>query len=193
MLWVFPFCLPKILGFCNSKASRNFSAFTSSTFCLHILKFCAAKLVFKKSFCILNYLCCTGGTLWHLQNFLQYIILEFTLSIILLCFPSPCIPGIVSTGLIFPFTHMCIEYFQHIHPLTPFFISSSLLLVSLDRTCFASLFSDFIKKKKSHFCLFKGGSLWHFHVYMYYNPNWFISSSFLFSTLVPFLWWFCQV
>jgi hypothetical protein len=31
--------------------------------------------------------------------------------------------------------------------------------------------------------------LWYFHVYMYYNPNWFISI-FLHSTLVPFLWWF---
>jgi hypothetical protein len=27
--------------------------------------------------------------------------------------------------------------------------------------------------------------LWHFHVYMYYNLNWFISSIFLHSTLVP--------
>jgi hypothetical protein len=32
-------------------------------------------------------------------------------------------------------------------------------------------------------------SMWHFHVYIYYNPNWFISV-FLFSNLVPFLWWF---
>jgi hypothetical protein len=29
--------------------------------------------------------------------------------------------------------------------------------------------------------------LWHFRVYMYYNLNWFISSIFLLSTLVPFL------
>jgi hypothetical protein len=27
-------------------------------------------------------------------------------------------------------------------------------------------------------------SLWYFHVYMYYNPNWFIPSIFLLSTLV---------
>jgi hypothetical protein len=33
-------------------------------------------------------------------------------------------------------------------------------------------------------------SLWHFHVYMYYNSIWFISSIFLLSTLVPFLWLF---
>jgi hypothetical protein len=47
--------------------------------------------------------------------------------------------------------------------------------------------------KKWHFCLFnikiakQGVSLWHFHVYMYYNPSWFISPIFLHSTLVPFL------
>jgi hypothetical protein len=50
------------------------------------------------------------------------------------------------------------------------------------------------KRKKWHFCLFKikiatqGVSLWQFHVYMYYNPSWFISCIFLHSTLVPFLW-----
>jgi hypothetical protein len=26
--------------------------------------------------------------------------------------------------------------------------------------------------------------------HMYYNPNWFISSNFLHSILVPFSWWF---
>jgi hypothetical protein len=48
------------------------------------------------------------------------------------------------------------------------------------------------KEKKWHFCLLEikvatlGVSLWYFHVYMYYNPNWFIScfSSFY---LGPFL------
>jgi hypothetical protein len=45
-----------------------------------------------------------------------------------------------------------------------------------------------LQQKKWHFCLFRiavqGVSLWHFHVYMYYNPNWPISSVFLLSTLV---------
>jgi hypothetical protein len=49
----------------------------------------------------------------------------------------------------------------------------------------ALLFSDFARerKKKWHFCLFKiaikGVSLWHFHVYLSYSPNWVISSNFL--------------
>jgi hypothetical protein len=33
-------------------------------------------------------------------------------------------------------------------------------------------------------------SMWHFHVNMYYNLNWFTPCIFLLSTLVPFLWWF---
>jgi hypothetical protein len=33
-------------------------------------------------------------------------------------------------------------------------------------------------------------SLWHFHVHMHQNPNCFIPSVFLLSTLFPFLWWF---
>jgi hypothetical protein len=32
-----------------------------------------------------------------------------------------------------------------------------------------------------------GVSLWHFHMHTYNNPNWFILSNFLHSTLVPFL------
>jgi hypothetical protein len=34
----------------------------------------------------------------------------------------------------------------------------------------------------------QGVSWWHFHLYMYYKPNW-ITSLFLLSTLVNFLWW----
>jgi hypothetical protein len=50
------------------------------------------------------------------------------------------------------------------------------------------------RRNKWYFWFFKiatqGVSLWHFHVYMYYSTIWFISSIFLLSTLVPFLWWF---
>jgi hypothetical protein len=60
-----------------------------------------------------------------------------------------------------------------------------------DRTHSTILFSNFVKRKiKWHFCLFKIATqrvaLWHFHVYMYYNLNWFISSSFLLSILNEF-------
>jgi hypothetical protein len=33
----------------------------------------------------------------------------------------------------------------------------------------------------------QGVSLWHSHVCMYCNLNWFISSTFLLSTWIPFL------
>jgi hypothetical protein len=60
----------------------------------------------------------------------------------------------------------------------------------LSRTCSAFLFSSFVKEKKKTFLfVYKSytGS-WEF-----YNPNWFISSIFLLSTLVSILWWVQQV
>jgi hypothetical protein len=87
---------------------------------------------------------------------------------------------------------MCTQYLHRIHPPTPFpYIHPHFPLVPThtDRTCSALMFS----KKKKMTLLFmtaiQGVSLWHFHVYMYYNPIWFISI-FLLFTLVPFLWWF---
>jgi hypothetical protein len=50
----------------------------------------------------------------------------------------------------------------------------------------------FCLKKKDIFFLFKIATqevyLWHFCIYLYYTLNWFMSSLFLHSMLVPFLW-----
>jgi hypothetical protein len=104
-------------------------------------------------------------------------------------------------GLIFPLTYMCTQHLYHIHPPTPF--PYLLPLPTVTNPCpRQDLFYPPVlwfckrKKKKRHFCLFKiaqGVSLWHVHVCMHYNPNWFISSVFLLSTLVHFLCWFQQV
>jgi hypothetical protein len=89
---------------------------------------------------------------------------------------------------------MCTEYLQHIHSLPPFPHILTLSLVPTpppNRTYLAFLSSVYVKRKLA-FCLFKIAmqevSMWHFHVYMYYNPNCFIPSVFLLSTLIPFLW-----
>jgi hypothetical protein len=50
--------------------------------------------------------------------------------------PTP-IPGIVSKGIIFPFTYIYTQYLYHIHPLTPFphFSPFSVVPTPQDKTC----------------------------------------------------------
>jgi hypothetical protein len=86
--------------------------------------------------------------------------------------------------------------YSHSYTLSPHFPHSHWYQSTRqDLLCLSVLL--FCKRKEWHFCLFKivtqGVSLWHSHEYIYYDANWFISSVFLLSTLVPFLWWFQQV
>jgi hypothetical protein len=82
--------------------------------------------------------------------------------------------------------------FSPYSPSYPLFPLLFLLLTPTDTQPSCYLFL-----KMWYFYLFKiaiqGVSLWPFHVYMYCNPNCFICSIFLLSTLVPFLWWLQQV
>jgi hypothetical protein len=109
-----------------------------------------------------------------------------------------CVHRVYISKLLVKFT-----LFPYIHPPRPFPISSPFPPVltcppTLDLFRPPVLWFCIRKKKeeKWHFCLFKiatqGVSLWHFHIYMYYNPNMFIFI-FLLSTLVHFLWWFQPV
>jgi hypothetical protein len=132
-------------------------------------------------FIFISYYCYTGGTLWYFQKCIQYILVKFTPSNILIFLPC------------FNWSHFS---FSHIHP--PTYCHLCALLSPCyqppERTYFTFLSSIF---EKRYFCLLKisiqGFSVWHFHVYMYCTPNWFICSIFLLSTLVHFLWWFQQV
>jgi hypothetical protein len=82
--------------------------------------------------------------------------------------------------LTFPFIYTCTQYFHHIHPPIPFsYILPFPWYLPPDRTCF-TLLSSVVWKKIRHFCLLKISiqrvSIWHFHVCIYYIPNWFILS-----------------
>jgi hypothetical protein len=101
--------------------------------------------------------------------------------------------GLVSTGIMFAFSYMCTHFLHHIHPPTLLPHSPIPLLSHWcqppipRRTCSALLSSDFVEEKREkikwktwRFSLFEikvamqAVSLGYFHVYMYYNPNWFI-------------------
>jgi hypothetical protein len=142
-----------------------------------------------------------GGTLLHIQKLLQYINISYLNSILLPFSFIPLSPFLeqfqqVSFFHLHTFMHRYALYSPshalsppppcshwHQHP-TP------------GRTWFHPPVLWFCKWKKMTF-LFQiatqGASLRHFHIYMYYNPNRFISSTFLLSTLVSLLWWLQQV
>jgi hypothetical protein len=118
--------------------------------------------------------------------------------------PSLPVPVTVSTGVVFAFIH----YWHHIHPPTPFPATSllppiptpspsqNLFYLPVFRFCRRKNIKD---KKRNMVFLLVGDkdnytgmcsySLWCLHAYVYYNPNCFISSSALHSSLVPFPWW----
>jgi hypothetical protein len=101
----------------------------------------------------------------------------------------------VSTGVIFACTHMCTFFFTEFIflPPSPYHLHLPIGANNppwQDLYYLPSFWFCRRKKKKWWFCLFeikvviKGVSL----LIMFYNHNWFISSIFLHSTLVPFLW-----
>jgi hypothetical protein len=72
--------------------------------------------------------------------------------------PHSSIPWVVSTGFIFPFTYMCTQYLDHIHPRTPFPHLLTLPLIQIPQTGPVLPSYSLIllkKKKKRHLCLFK--------------------------------------
>jgi hypothetical protein len=126
--------------------------------------------------------------------------------------PLPLLPPIheiVSRGIIFCIYMYVYNFLACIHPPIPFPTTSPLPMVPTIPSWAGPLLSSYflisqkrkekrVKKKRKtwHFCLFEikvaiqGASLWYFHIYMCYTPNWFISSNFLHSALLTFLQWF---
>jgi hypothetical protein len=76
-------------------------------------------------------------------------------------------------------------YFHHIHLPSPFPYIPPPIGTNPQTGLVLPACSLFLKKRHFHLFNIQGVSLWHFHVYMYYNLNWLIPSIFLLSTLVP--------
>jgi hypothetical protein len=132
----------------------------------------------------------------HFEKFWQYIIVAFTLSIILL-YPTSIHFLEKFQQVSFCHLNICVHNISTIFTfLQPFLIFSPIKLVPiLRKDLFCLLFSIFVKKEDIFVVWdsYTDVSLWYFYVHMYQNLNWFIPSLFLFFPLVPFLWWFQHV
>jgi hypothetical protein len=95
-----------------------------------------------------------GDTLWLLLKLLQwikYIILEFTPSTVFLYPPSPCIPRIVSMGIIL-YLHTCVHSIWTVFTLLPSFLHDLTPATCINhpprQNLFCSPVLQFCKRKK---------------------------------------------